>query len=114
LKQKWQSFKDFFTGIWETIKHPLGGPTLPILNYPTPTFPTLGTHQLSFAGVGSPAIPDFQIPPAQTSNTTTIHAPITVNALPGMDAHAVGKEVSRQLRELESQKAARARGALHD
>jgi hypothetical protein len=114
LKQKWQSFKDFFTGIWETIKHPLGGPTLPTLNYPAPTFPTMGTHQLSFVGVGSPAIPDFQIPPAKASNTTTINAPITINAHPGMDAHAVAKEVDRKFRERESQAAARNRGALHD
>ena len=48
------------------------------------------------------------------SDQTTINAPITIQAAPGMDERAVANEVARALDERERQAQARRRGALYD
>ena len=58
------------------------------------------------------------LPPVQQSqrqpDQTTINAPITIHAAPGMDERAVATEVSRALDERERQAQVRRRGALYD
>lgn len=49
-----------------------------------------------------------------SAGSISIHAPITINAQPGMDAREIAEAVQRELRIRESQAAARARGSLYD
>ncbi|MCD6526997.1 MAG: phage tail tape measure protein [Desulfuromonas sp.] len=49
-----------------------------------------------------------------SSKNTTLNAPITIHAAPGMDAHAVAEQVDQALRQREQQAAANQRGNLYD
>lgn len=58
------------------------------------------------------AMPTATLP--QTGQSTTISAPIQINAAPGMNAEDVANAVDKKLREREAMGQAKMRGALHD
>lgn len=74
-----------------------------------------GTAGMQPALAGGGSLPAGALDlPARGANSSTVNAPITINAHPGMDEKAVAEEVDRKLREREKQAAARKRGVLHD
>ncbi len=76
---------------------------------------TLGAAVAATPVAGLPTdAAQLQPRPAPVSAASTVNAPITINAAPGMDEKLVAAEVSRALSERERQAEARRRGALHD
>lgn len=131
----WEPIKGFFAWLWEGIKKTFtaGVEFLKTIfeNSPLGLF-VKGLKMVSsvFGGetveamkrAASPAqmtpIPIANtgsgIPLPPSSRETSIHAPITIHAAPGMDEYAVGRQVRDEIRRIRMEDDARYRQRLHD
>lgn len=92
IGEKWSAIRGFVGGVAASATVAAGT----ALASPTATLPATGPGMI-----------------AHTAQTT-VHAPITVYAAPGMDERKLAEHVDTKLRERENRAAARGRGALHD
>jgi hypothetical protein len=124
----WEPIKEFFSGIWNRVKEIFTENITKILNIFEPVknlfsgiwggvksdFSAPAAPEYAFATAGVAPREAFQPARRNSTSTTSINAPITVNTHAGMDAKAVAKEIDNELRKRESQSEARKRGALYD
>lgn len=103
----WEPVTEFFGGLWDKVGGFVGAIWGGAKKLGS------GASELGAAVAGNVAAPPAPAL-ASSHSATTISAPITINAAPGMDERAIAEQVDRKLREREQRAGARRRGALYD
>jgi phage-related tail protein len=118
IYDNWGAISEFFTGIWNGIKATFMdgvGYVMSMINKVKSILPEwMGGGTSIEASTTTQTLPAIKAPGSNNSNTTSINAPITVNAAPGQSSEEIAGQVAIQIKQREQQSGRNHRAALYD
>jgi TP901 family phage tail tape measure protein len=119
ILKNWRPIIDFFEGMWKRVGGILG--KLGALFHPKSAMAgAMAGAAVASAPMAAPASMgnitpiEKTISEARVNSSSSIHAPITINAAPGQNPEQIAAAVTRQLDARQRANAARTRSRLHD